>query len=336
MTTRKRDHSRIVTVRGKAERVIESVRIGGRTYDLLERLSQREAYRVFDAQAGPHGDYRMLHRLPKGNSIGQRLAVLQRLAGPNSNPNFPTTTQCVREGREWCVVTTWIDGVSLRDFLRSVRGGEIARPSTPEVVRLCRGLAHGLGHYHRRLKLIHGDVTPANLILTKAPSRLVLVDFGSAWPVERSASKEPGDGLSKAYAAPERIGHHTVEDFRCDAFSLAVIAYELLTLEIPYDGVGGAAGVPGRARDFADTLVPATDRIATAKRALPRRAIEQLETCLSRGLSLDPDARFVSRKQWLDSWDRTHQLFQRGPANHGFLHRLAAGITERIAAIRRR
>ena len=97
---------------------------------------------------------------------------------------------------------TWVWGTNLRELLRSVRSGELPRPSVPEVVRLARGLAHGLSHYHRRANVVHGDVSPANLIVTSATKNLVLVDFGSAWPVEQTATKESGDGFTLPYAAP--------------------------------------------------------------------------------------------------------------------------------------
>ena len=76
-------------------------------------------------------------------------------------------------------------------------------PVAPEIIRLIRGLAHGLAHYHRRANLVHGDISPANIIITSGTKQLVLIDFGSAWPADAvvgaSALAQCG-ALDPAYA----------------------------------------------------------------------------------------------------------------------------------------
>jgi serine/threonine-protein kinase len=172
-------------------------------------------------------------------------------------------------------------------------------------------LAHGLAQYHRIANLVHGDISPANLILTPRTTRLVLVDFGSAWPVECSANKVNGDGVTFPYAAPERIAGHALEDFRSDHFSLCVVWYELLTMEIPLDGAGGKAGLPENIKAHATTLVLPSKKIASRRR-LPARAIQLLDETLRVGLALHPDERFSTTRDWLDAVDRLHYLLRPG------------------------
>ena len=239
-----RQPTKTIRFRGRKEQVLEVFHVRGRKYFSLEKLSRRGAYRVFDPSGGPSGDYRVLYRIPSSKITRQKIESLRRMTGPTANRNFPHITDCTRVGDDLFVLMSWVWGTNLQDYLTAIRAKEIPRPVVPEVVRLIRGLAHGISHYHRRANLIHGDISPANIILTSGTKQLVLIDFGSMWPVEQTAEKNAGDGITNPYAAPERIAGHAAEDFRSDIFSLSVVAYELLTLEIPYDGLGGRAGLP--------------------------------------------------------------------------------------------
>ena len=174
-----------------------------------------------------------------------------------------------------------------------------------------RGLAHGIGHYHRRMNVVHGDISPANIVITAGTKHLVLVDFGSAWPIEESAKKEPGDGVTQPYAAPERLTKHAAEDFRSDIFSLSVVAYEMLTMQIPFDGLGGRAGLPNLIDQAAKSYRPPSDFIQAADR-LPRETIERLDGYFRDGLALHPDQRFGTRADYLSAWDGLQDSLKKG------------------------
>ena len=300
-----------IRFRGRNEPVLETFRVRGRTYVALEQMSARGAFRVYDPHAGPNGDYRALYRFSAAEISQQRVEVLRRLSGPNANRNFPPIIECVRSGDDYFVVLGWVWGTSLRDYFRAIRGRKTPRPSTTEVVRLMRGVVHGVGHFHRRLNMIHGDISPANIVLTSGTRQLVLVDFGSAWPIESAATKDFGDGVTRPYAAPERLSHHAAEDFRADAFSLAVVAYEMLTMEIPFDGLGGQAGVPHLASGLSSTFCPPSQKICHPDR-LPRDSRQQLDACLRTALAFHPDDRFGSRADWLFAWDSLHDSLKKG------------------------
>jgi serine/threonine protein kinase len=302
----------VIRFRRREEKVLEVFRVHGRRYFALEKLSRRGAHRVFDPHAGPGGDYRVLYRFSYSRVGSQKIETLRRLGGPTANRNFPHIVDCARQGRDYFVVMSWVWGTNLRELLRLVRSGKLPRPSVPEIVRLARGLAHGLSHYHRRANIVHGDISPANLIVTSGTKNLVLVDFGSAWPVEKTATKESGDGITVPYAAPERIAGHASEDFRADVFSLSVVAYELLTLQIPLDGAGGQAGIPGMVADFTPSLVAPSTLISPQPPRLPARALELLDEQFRVGLALHPDGRFATRREWLEAWDGLHLELQKG------------------------
>jgi serine/threonine protein kinase len=312
---------RTIRFRGREEEILDVFSIRGRQYFALEQLSHRGAFRVFDRHAGINGDYRVLYRIPYSRLTRDRIETLRRLSGPTANRNFPYISDCVRQGDELIVVMSWVWGRNLRELLAEVRASKCPRPSVTEIVRLIRGLAHGLSHYHRRAQVVHGDVGPANIVVTSGTKNLVLVDFGSAWPVEQSATKEAGDGITPPYTAPERIARHALEDFRADQFSLSVVAYELLTLEIPYDGAGGRAGLPNLSESFAESFVPPSRLIADQDR-LPERSLELVDELFRISLALHPDGRFLTRAEWLGAWDGLHRALQKGDRLSSFEQRV--------------
>ena len=78
-------------------------------------------------------------------------------------------------------------------------------------------------------------------MLCRHTKRLIPVDFGSSWNVERSRVRSVGEGACRSYAAPEMFDSDSVPGFRADQFSTMVVFYELLTGQIAYDGLGGRA-----------------------------------------------------------------------------------------------
>lgn len=313
-----------ITVRGRVDSVIDEMVLGPKRFLVLEQLGGRDRFRVFDQTAGFHGDYRVVEFLPRSRDTEQQVEVLRRLA--EKNLHFPKITECIRQRDRLAVVSTWIWGIDLRSYLADVREKKIVRPSTREICRLVNKLAHGLAHLHVKMNIVHGDVKPANIVLEKDPTRLVLIDFGSAWPCERASRKLPGDGITIPYAAPEQLFSGAVPDFRSDIFSLSVVFYELLTLEIPYDGAGGQAGLPENRADFSEKHRPPSQLI-TDGHLLPAGCIPALDRLLERGLALDPNGRFSDRSDWLRAMDDL--LFQfRDGTRLGFFGRAFLGLLD--------
>lgn len=97
---------------------------------------------------------------------------------------------------------------------------------------LCQALI-GLESLHKN-KIIHRDIKAANLFLTSDYETVKLGDLGVA--------KHAKDDLARTqigtpyYLAPE-IWDNKVYDYRCDIFSLGVLAYEMAALKVPFSGV---------------------------------------------------------------------------------------------------
>jgi serine/threonine protein kinase len=299
-----------IRFRGRVDRVESELALGRKTFQILERLSggARERYRAFDRLAGPHGDYRAIHVLRRSPETEQQLAVLQRLADLR-NANVPFLVEYHVRGDKIYLVLAWTWGRSLADHWEQVRSGRETRFSAFHGCRLIRGLAHGLCQLHHRWNVNHGDLKPANLILSPGGRGLSTIDFGSAWLVERASQRTAGDGVSGVYTAPEILEQGAVPDFRSDQFSVSVVWYELLTGQIPYDAAGGNAGLAATRQAFENKFVPPS-RIAAKMGDASPAAWRLIDEALGRGLALDRDGRYPSRREWLDALDEIHAMFR--------------------------
>jgi serine/threonine protein kinase len=179
-------------------------------------------------------------------------------------------------------------------------------------MRLIHGLANAVCKLRTKFRVAHGDIQPANVILTSHPSRLVLIDFGSAWTAEAAARRHEGDGHHRWYAAPELQTNATPVGFHADQFSVSVLLYELLTQQLPYGGLGGKAGRPEFIARTKNSLVPPS-QCSKPCRSLPRPLRELIDSVAVRGLALDPAERFSDRHVWLDALFEVSARFRLAP-----------------------
>lgn len=306
--------------------VIDQLVLGRKSYWVTRRLSaaSRRRYLAFDPVAGPHGALRVVQLLSRGDETWQRVSVLQRLG--QENPELPQILEYHPHSDDIATVQPWIEGDDLRWWVRKMRESHRQRLGTPEAIRLVRGLAHAVSHLHRRCNVVHADIKPANIILSAKSRRLTLIDFGSAWGIEQTAVRKPGDGKSDQYAAPEILANQRAVDFRADFFSLATVCYELLTLQIPYDGLGGRAGLTSNQTKRDSMYVPPST-ISPEATLLDQTIWQAIDETLGRALQLDPQRRFVNGQEWLAAWDSLNDRIQR-PQPHRPMDRLLLRLVD--------
>ena len=131
------------------------------------------------------------------------------------------------------MVMPLLEGLDLQQWLDQ-RGPE----SPAQVAELLRGAASGLDALHAR-GLVHRDVKPANIYIPVEAGRnqpSVLMDFGLA-ALERVGSRLTKMGVvvgTPEYLPPE-CADGTKADVSGDVYSLAVVAYELISGELPFN-----------------------------------------------------------------------------------------------------
>jgi serine/threonine protein kinase len=126
-------------------------------------------------------------------------------------------------------VMQYIDGKSLRELLK-----EKGRLTLEEALPILEQVASALD-YANSQGIIHRDIKPENILLNKAGNAYV-VDFGIAKAAEGTRTTRGMLGTPE-YMSPEQIRGEMV-DGRSDQYSLAVVAYEMLTGQTPFKTEG--------------------------------------------------------------------------------------------------
>lgn len=291
--------------------------VNGRDLLLLEELpgaANRRRYRAFDRRAGRGGAERRLLILPRDAASRQHVEMVERAS------RYDTLFATIRDFQvmpdELVIVMDWVTGPTLRDYLTEVVMGRVARPSIREAYRLGRSLAHRVSRLHRRSFLVHGDLNPANLIYHRDSGQLVLIDFGSAWGIEQSLAHDAGDGIRPVYSAPETFETHAVRQEFADQFVVSLLTYQMLTLKVPYEGYGGAAGKPQHRDDIESTWIPPS-QLHPDRSRMPRVVYERLDRALERGLKLKPGERFPTSQAWLNELDAVWHIMNHPNLSQG-------------------
>jgi serine/threonine-protein kinase len=130
----------------------------------------------------------------------------------------------------------FVDGQPLADIMR--REGPLP---LDRVVRITKQAADALGAAHA-LGIIHRDFKPDNVMVCDKPGRrdwVEVVDFGIA----KRPAADSQQGLTQVgfvlgtplYMSPEQVAGESL-DQRSDLYSLALVAYEMLSGDLPFDG----------------------------------------------------------------------------------------------------
>lgn len=127
------------------------------------------------------------------------------------------------------LATEYVDGQTLTQWMT-----DNPRPDLNTVRDLVEQIARGLNAFHRQ-EMVHQDLRPDNIMIDRTGT-VVIIDFGStkvAGVVEAQPVEDEALLGTVQYAAPEyRIGDSGTD--RSDQFSLGVIAYQMLTGQLPY------------------------------------------------------------------------------------------------------
>ena len=221
----------------------DRVAVFGR-YKLLERLGAGGMAIVYRALA-VDGDgksrelviKRVLPELCRDRQFSSMLVAEARLSARLNHPNIVQIYELGRVDEEFYLAMELVDGIDLVRLLNRIVRGRRTLPIALGCYIVCE-LASALAYAHdlrdnegRPLAIVHRDVTPSNVMVTRAGG-IKLLDFGVAKAAEHVRDERTRTGTLKGkvnYLSPESADGLPV-DRRADVFALGIVLHECLTL----------------------------------------------------------------------------------------------------------
>jgi hypothetical protein len=170
----------------------------------------------------------------------------------------------------------FVEGPTLRSLIDGTE-----RPGRAEAARLLGPVAAALDYAHSR-GVVHRDIKPENLVRGAGGDYMVM-DFGIAKSLQVS-EKLTGTGMAigtPRYMSPEQALAREVSA-ATDQYALAVVAFELLTGRVPFDGDGFHIAY--------QHIQESPPSVSELNAAVPPAAAQ----AVARALSKDPAQRFPS------------------------------------------
>lgn len=269
--------------------------VSGARYRLLKRLAVGGMAEIFlAALVGEAGFERpvilkkILPGLAGDPDFVRRLVDEGLLAARLTHPNIVQIMDLGKLGPDYFIAMEYVEGQDLRDVLKQARARGFQIP-VPIGTHLLWQVARGLAYAHEKkdnrgepLGIVHRDVSPANVLLSWE-GQVKLTDFGIAKANRRLTVTLPGVLQGKfAYMSPEQ-GEGDDLDCRSDIFSFGVVAYELLSLQRPFEGPSDL-----RTLDAIRTSQPTP--LAEVRPGLPAELLDIVGRCLQK----DRDQRYHS------------------------------------------
>ncbi|MCE7869930.1 hypothetical protein DYH09_06080 [bacterium CPR1] len=156
--------------------------------------------------------------------LEREIELLQRL----DHPGIVKVFKSGHQGDLHFMTMEYADGETLSSRLRK------DWPNLGESVDMTIAIGGVLGYAHK-LGVVHRDIKPDNIILSKSGPRIL--DFGLARPEGRSSLTQAGTALgTPAYMSPEQIRDDEHVDGRADQYALGCVLFELITGRRPFEG----------------------------------------------------------------------------------------------------
>ena len=136
---------------------------------------------------------------------------------------------------DFYVVMEYVEGEDLRHWMKRLR--KEGKMTLAEALPVLRQIAEALDDAHRQ-DVIHRDVKPDNVKI-KVDGTVKILDFGLATQIRTSyahvSNKEDARAGTNLYKSPEQWLASTLQDASTDQYSLAVVAYEMLSGHVPFE-----------------------------------------------------------------------------------------------------
>ena len=221
-----------------------------------------------------------------GNEALQRFRQESRSAGRLHHPNIVTIFEAGRaESGSPYIVMEYIEGKSLEAMVAEQRALDPVA-----ALHYLAQISSAVDYAHSQ-NVIHRDLKPSNIIVD-ARHRPYLLDFGVAKLSDTSLTPAGTVVGTPSYMSPEQIRGSQL-DGRTDIFSLAVVAFEVLTGTRPFPG-----------NDFTTVVSNIIHKEPLSLDDVGSSLNRAIEPVLRKGLAKERDDRFQSALELIDGLAR--------------------------------
>ena len=262
-------------------------RVIAEKYRVLKRLGEGGMGQVYLAEhvvIGRRSALKVMHPDMAGDP--QAISRFTREATNASRIEHPHVAAIYDYGstRDGLVYITmeFVDGRPLSEVLRDE--GPLSPLRTSSIIRQT---AEGLEAVHAQ-GIVHRDLKPDNIMVSGpsgGPDLAKVVDFGVSKVNAERSQHVTSSGIivgTPVYMSPEQVSGGEVEG-QSDQFTLAIIAFELMTGALPYEAANQNEQVAARVTRAPRSLAAAAPGVAWSA---------ALETVIARALDREPSRRF--------------------------------------------
>lgn len=147
-----------------------------------------------------------------------------------SHPNIVNVYDVGEDGKVHYIVMEYVDGQNLKEIIQDE--GSLEEYTALDIAKQ---IARALSVAHRN-GIIHRDIKPHNILISKDGRQVKVADFGIAKAVSSSTMTNMGSVIGSVhYISPEQAkGKHLTSN--ADLYSLGIVLYEMIIGRVPFSG----------------------------------------------------------------------------------------------------
>ncbi len=147
-----------------------------------------------------------------------------------AHPNIVTVHDVGSDGPTHYIVMEFVEGTDLKRIIKAEGALDIDR-----ALNLAIQICGGIGFAHRA-GLVHADVKPQNMLVTKEDV-VKVTDFGIA---QALSDAQPGEKQQVVWGSPHYFAPEQARGEKptpaSDVYSIGIVIFEMLTGRLPYTG----------------------------------------------------------------------------------------------------
>jgi predicted Ser/Thr protein kinase len=277
----KMDYTRIIESRQRLLADVDtSTTIGQyRTTNLIGSGGMGEVYAGEDTQRQRVAIKVLHHQFEQHDEMEKRFLREAQATAQLEHPNIVKILNVGEDKGRLFIAMEYVQGDDWGNILKTQGALHIE-----QVMPRLSEMASALDYVHQN-GIIHRDIKPSNVMIEAESNRAVLMDFGIAKIATEMTALTGTSQIvgSLDYISPEQIQGQENIDYRTDIYSFGVMAYQLLSGELPFKKGNAGALV------MAHLVQPPPD-ICDLKSDIP----DSISDAIIRAMAKQPTERFDS------------------------------------------